>query len=113
MTGREWFGDVIIGTKFEANKLVGFFTAGGEHDDGDIGFAAEGTADVKAVETREVEVKDNEIWGVVTGTGEGIEPITGGMDAIVALFEVVASDFNNFRFVINDEDKFIHEFMVG
>src|ERR1700676_1148018 len=32
-TDREWFGDVIIGTKFEADDFVHLLSTGGEHND--------------------------------------------------------------------------------
>ena len=52
-TRTEWLGDVIIGTQFQSDQFVAFFTAGGEHDDGCIRFVADLPANLPAIHMRQ------------------------------------------------------------
>lgn len=60
--GFEGFGDVVVSTGFEAYDDVNGVAFGGEHDDGDTGFGADGAAYFDAVAAGEHEVEEDEVW---------------------------------------------------
>ena len=66
----ERFGDVIVGPGVECSDLVGIAVAGRQHDDGDRRPAAKSADHVDAIETRQTEVQQHEVWRVGCGFGQ-------------------------------------------
>ena len=62
--GREWFGDVVIGSEFEAEYLVNLRVTGGEKEDGNLGALPDGAADIEAGEVGESNIEHDEVRGM-------------------------------------------------
>ena len=110
--GVEGFAEVVVGTEFEADDAVDFFAAGGEHEDGDIGVAAEFAADFVAGALGHHEVEDDEVGVVCAGDGEGLLAVVGGDDVEAFFFEVEGEELADGRFVVGDQDGVHRELLV-
>src|SRR5205085_99702 len=92
------FGDVVVGAKLEADDAVGFFSAGGEHDDGDLagsGVFAQVAADLQAVNAGHHQVEEDDVGGVLAGNLEAGAAVEGGHDVKAAFFEVEADQLDH------------------
>ena len=107
-TRRKGLDDVVVCAQFEADETVGLVGTGGEHDDGHTRFAAQRPTDVEAVHARQIEIKDDKIGLVRPGGGEGGVAVHGREDAETAAFQVVARQADDFGFVVDNEDEFVH-----
>ena len=65
LTRREGLDEVVVGTELEADDAVLDLALGGEHDDGNVGGLADGTAHALAGEFGQHEVEDHEVERVL------------------------------------------------
>lgn len=61
--GAEGFGDVVVGSEFEADDAVDFAVTCGEEEDGDGGGLAESATDVEAAHVGESDIEDEAVEG--------------------------------------------------
>ena len=101
---RKRFGDVIIRADLKASDLIHFFGEGGEHDDGNVAFAAQNFADFAPVNVGEHQVKDDEIWFFAAGSCQRGLTVSCGEDAIAVLFQIITRKAGDRGFIINNED---------
>src|SRR5215467_14010677 len=103
----ERLGDIVIGTQFESDDLVGFLCLGREHDDREHGgfrSCPETFADFQTVDLRQHEIENNEVRLVLLGT---LEPFcaSGCRDGPEAFFlEIQFDQLKNIALVFDDEN---------
>jgi hypothetical protein len=109
----ERLGQVIVGTHLQADNPIDFITPGGQHDHRNGGEVAELAQQIKTVQPRQHNIKDEK--GVVTGKS-GIQPIQGIMDGKNGeslLLQVLGEQVTQFGVVVNDQDIHTKEWGCG
>lgn len=102
--GRRGFGEVIVGADFEADDAIGFIAAGGEHEDGDVGMAADLLERFEAVETGEHDIEDDGVPGFAGGGGDAGGAVVDGFHLVAHGAEVIGEQAAEFTVVIDQED---------
>ncbi|MNH06589.1 hypothetical protein D3C79_659610 [compost metagenome] len=106
-TGRERFGDVVVGTDFQALDLVVFLTFGGQHDDRDIAgqlVALQASGQFDAGSAREHPVEQDQVRLAVDDNGVGLLGVLGFQAVIAGHFQCNGDHLANWRFVVNDQN---------
>lgn len=106
--GVEGFGHVVVGAEFEADDLVDVVAACGEHDDGDVAFAAKFAEDLEAIEAGHHDVEDDEGGRGLLEAGDGFAAVGGVFDGIAFFFEVEGVEVADVGFVVDEEDFLGH-----
>jgi hypothetical protein len=105
----EGFGHVVVRAEGEADDDVGFFSLGGEHDDGEgggFGIGFEGAGDVLAGEAGHHHIEDDEIGFLLAGHVETGGAVIGGDDFVAVALEVHADEFDEVALIVHDQDFF-------
>jgi hypothetical protein len=76
----------------------------GEHDDGDLGPAAQPLDDLDAVDVREAEVEDDQVRPQVRGLAQRGDAVSGYVEVVVAGAQVDAHGPQDLGFVVDDQD---------
>ena len=104
---RERLGDVVVGAQLEAEHLVGFGRAGGQHDDRRRDRARpQVAAHVEAVLLRQHHVEDHQVGRERAGLLQPLVAVGGGFDLVALELEVVAQPEPHLRLVFNHQDSF-------
>ena len=64
-------------------------------------------------ELRQVEIEDHEIGSFVAKDGERLLSVRGCQHAKAALLQISAHDFDDFDFVVDNENLLAHIFIVN
>ena len=114
MRGGKRFGDVVIGTQFQAGNDIRFLSLGGEHDNRRIRGSRvlfEPSGHLQAIDARQHQVEDDKVHRV------GFRRFQGGFarfrtdHRISFADQVVADQFEDILFVIHHQDfLFTHFF---
>ena len=80
----ERLGDVVVGSRVERVDLVGLFATDGEHDDRNLGPAAQAADDFDAVNVGQSDVEQHDVGLVVGGLAERFGAGGGEGDLVVA-----------------------------
>ncbi len=78
--GAEGFGDVVVGTQFQADDRVGFFGFGRQHDNREHGGIRCGThalADFKSIQLGQHQIEHNQVRLLFFDLLQGLDPIHG------------------------------------
>ena len=106
--GGKRLGHVVIGAEFEAGDPVIQFTAGGEHDDGDLtgtGVAPKVLENPETVPARQHQVQNNQIWLVLLGQKNSRESVPSRQNFQTLPLQVKSNQIENVGFVINNENS--------
>ena len=103
--GAEGFGEIVVGAGVEAEDAVLLGTAGGEHDDGNGGAAAELGEDFEAVEAGEHDVEEDEIEGVFRSAGEAGGTVVDGVEGIAGALEEFGDELTETDVIVNDQNR--------
>lgn len=98
------FGEVIVGADFEADDTIGFIATGGEHEDGDVGMAADLLEGFEAVEAGEHDIEDHGVPGFAGGGGDAGGSVVDGFHLIAHGAEVIGEQSAEFAVVIDQKD---------
>jgi hypothetical protein len=109
----EGFGDVVVGARIEGFYFGVLLIANGEDEDGGVGFAADGAAEVDTGYARHHEVSDDEVGVPLLEKAEGFFGIVGGAHVVALGGERSAQHARDLNFVVNDEDAFSHPSTPG
>jgi hypothetical protein len=101
--GIERFWKVIIGTDFEAENAVDFFTAGRQHDNGDAGGSADFLENVEAAKARKHNIENKK--GVVSGERffDGVRASVHRVELKTLGLEILGEQFAKLGVVVDDE----------
>jgi len=66
----EGFGQVIVGSHFEADDAVVLFAATGEHEHGDLGVGAKSAQNLEAIEAGKHHVEDDGVVTILQSAGQ-------------------------------------------
>ncbi|MNN01433.1 hypothetical protein D3C81_1140500 [compost metagenome] len=105
--GREWLGDVVVGTDFQALDLVVLFALGGEHDDRDIAgqlVALEAAGQFDAGRAWQHPVEQDQVGFAVDDDRVGLLRILGFQAVIAGHFQGNGDHLANRRFVVDDQN---------
>ena len=108
LTRREGLGDIVVRAQLQADEAVGLFDAGGEHNDRHVRPAPQRAADVQAIHSRQVQVEHNQIRPLVTRHSQRCCPVGSRNDAEPAPFQVIPRQLDDFRFVVYNQNRFVH-----
>ena len=103
LAGGEWFGNVIICTQLQTDQTVGLVYPGGEHDDGNIRFAADSLANLQPIHTRQVEVQYDQVRFFLSGDSQGVVTFRRGDHPEVPLFQVIPGKLDDLWLVVYDQ----------
>ena len=109
----ERLGDVVIGAQLEADELVGFVVARGEHDDREVTRSADGPRDVEPVEPGQSKIEDDEVRSLRAHAHERLLAGGSARDPEAGVFEEVVDEPNDLRLVVHDQDLRHGSAMVG
>src|SRR5205807_3387390 len=96
----EGFGDVVVGAGVECFGFVDGVGAGGQHDDGDGGPAAESCNDVGAVDVGEAQVEHDDVGFGVGGDFQGCGSVVCGEYLVAVGGEVDAQGADELGVVV-------------
>ena len=104
-------GHVIVRTGFEAADTIRLVTAGGKHDDRQIGGgrrAAQAAADFDARKIGDHPVEDNQIGLLLFGQGQRFLTISGADHVKAFLFKIIGHKLNKAGVIFNKQDLGAH-----
>ena len=100
----ERLGEVVVGPDREADQFVDLLGLRGQHDDVGVAERADLAADLDAVDPRQHQVEDDDIWMLGPSHLERHGPVACGQDLPALAGQIAAHEFHHRWLVIDDED---------
>ena len=85
----EWLGHIVVCAKLQPNYPVYLLALSGEHEYRNISLAAQYSTDLEAVELRKHDIKDNQVWLILSCKSKATFTVFGGIEVIALMLQVV------------------------
>ena len=105
--GAEWFGDVVVGSQFQADDGVRFLGFGGQHDDGEhrgLWSRSKAFTDFEAVDLGQHQIEDDQIGFLLFHLPEAFHAGLGQDGPKAFFLQIEFDQLENVVLVFNDED---------
>ena len=100
----EGLGHVIVGPGLKAHEHIRLFAAGGEHDDGHGGKAADLLAGLQPVLFGHHQVQDDQVIAAGPGHGNGHFPVIAHIHGVALILQIEFDALHQELFVVNDQN---------
>lgn len=114
-SGAEGFGDIVIGTEFEATDAVFGFSFCSEHEDSDFGSLREGfelAADFVTVESWKHQIQNDDIRAELPGHANPLGAGGGTADAESCPGEMIPDQIHHVAFVLDQKNRWLHDTLL-
>lgn len=102
--GAERFGDIIVGAHFEAHDAIGFVTARGQHEDGDIAFLTNSATNLDAIHAGHHQIQQYDIEGSGFERGESSRTVGSRGYVKIVLPEISREQIEKANVVVDEHN---------
>ena len=104
LTGREWLGDVVVGTDLESHDLVDLAVLRGEHDDRHLRLRPDDATDFEARHPGQHEIEEDQVRATLLEGLERLVSVRGNLDLVALSLQHERQRFRERLLVLHDHD---------
>jgi hypothetical protein len=101
----EGLDHIVIATYAKCQDLISIFLFSAEEEDGDTHLFAQVFTYGESIALRQHDIKDHEVWVMLTRKAQRKCAVQGRIDLIAFVFERIPDKLHNLGFVVNDQDN--------